>query len=97
MTIRPDIRLADAPMVPVACQRCGASVLARKASWNQTSVQWSAGASEQCQERCQASQLKPDGGGLFLACNALADTIAEAARSGSLPIVDTDVPAIPHP
>ena len=25
MTVRPDNRLADAPMVPVACRRCGAS------------------------------------------------------------------------
>ena len=42
MTVRPDNRLADSPMVPVACRRCGACVSARKSSWNQTSVQWTA-------------------------------------------------------
>ncbi len=40
MAIRPDNRLDDAPMVPVACTRCGAGVQVRKSSWNQTSVQW---------------------------------------------------------
>lgn len=95
MTARPDIRLADAPMVPVVCRRCGACVEARKSSWNQTSVQWTAEASGQCQERWQASQLNRYGGGLFLACAALAESITEAVRSGALPVVDTE-PSVPH-
>ena len=66
MTVRPDNRLADSPMVPVACRRCGASVLARKSSWNQTSVQWSAQASAQCLERQDAEQLAVTG----MACSS---------------------------
>ena len=48
MTVRPDSRLADAPMVPVSCRRCGARVLARKSSWEQTSVQWDAAGTARC-------------------------------------------------
>jgi hypothetical protein len=90
MTVRPDIRLADAPMVPVTCRRCHAGVQVRKSSWDQTSVQWTARALQQCDERCQAGELEPYGGGLFLACSALADSIADAVRRGSVSIVDTD-------
>ena len=56
MTVRPDNRYADSPMVPVACRRCGARVLARKSSWNQTSVQWDAEASARCLERRDARE-----------------------------------------
>ena len=61
-----------------------------KSSWNQTSVQWTAAASQLCQERCQAAQLEPHGGRLFLTCSALADSITAAVHSGSLSVVDTD-------
>ncbi len=92
MTVRPDIRLADVPMVSVTCRRCRADVQVRKSSWNQTSVQWTAAASQRCHERCQAAQLEPHGGQLFLTCSALADSIAEAAHNGALPVVDTSDP-----
>lgn len=89
MAVRSDNRLADAPMVPVECQRCGAGVQARKSSWNQTSVQWTAAALGRCEERCTAAQLiGPGGQGLFLACSALAGSITAAVRSGALPVVD---------
>ena len=53
--------------------RCGARVLARKSSWNQTSVQWNAEASARCQERRDAQNLAAHSArGLFLACSALA-------------------------
>lgn len=97
MTVRPDIRLADAPMVSVTCLRCHAGVQVRKSSWNQTSVQWTAAAVQSCQERCQAAELESYGSRLFLTCSALADSITEAARSGSLPVVDTDPAAMPRP
>ncbi|MEH3140538.1 MAG: ferredoxin [Mycobacterium kyogaense] len=90
MTVRPDNRLADVPMVSVTCRRCHAGVEVRKSSLNQTSVQWTAMASQQCQERCQATQLEPHGGRLFLTCSALADSITAAVQSGSLLVVDTD-------
>jgi hypothetical protein len=89
MAVRPDNRLAVAPMVPVACRRCGACVLARKSSWNQTSVQWNAEASARCIERRDAENLAAYAGrSLFLACSALNDSIIEAVRQGELPVVD---------
>ncbi|MDX1893107.1 ferredoxin [Mycolicibacterium sp. 050158] len=92
MTVRPDIRLADAPMVPVACRRCGAGVQVRKSSWNQTSVQWTGPALRNCEERCEAGQLAELGGDdLFLACSALNRSIVDAVRTGELPILDDSV------
>lgn len=89
MTVRPDNRLDDAPMVPVTCARCGAGVEVRKSSWNQTSVQWTGAALSRCEERCTAAQLGDNGGrGLFLACFALGGSIVDAVRSGALQVVD---------
>ncbi|PRI12813.1 ferredoxin [Mycobacterium shigaense] len=76
------------PMMPVACRRCGARVLVRKSSWNQTSVQWNGDAIARCAERHQAQQISTDGRGIFLACSALGDSIVDAARRGELPVVD---------
>jgi hypothetical protein len=93
MTIRPDNRYADSPMVPVACRRCGAQVLARKSSWNQTSVQWNADATAHCLERSDVEKVAAYGGrGLFLACSALNDSIIDAVRHGDLPVVDETEP-----
>jgi len=78
--IRTDNRLADSPMVPVDCQRCGAEVLARKSSWQQTSVQWNTEAETRCPERRNCT-------GLFLVCSALRGSILDAARSGRLPVL----------
>ena len=84
-----DNRLAEMPMRPVACRNCGARVLARKSSWNQTSVQWNADATARCAERAEADRMPAHaGGGVFLACSALSESITEAARHGDLPIVD---------
>ena len=89
MAVRPDNRLADSPMVPVACRRCGACVLARKSTWNQTSVQWNADASARCVERRDAEHLTEHAErGLFLACSALNGSIVDAVRTGDLPVVD---------
>jgi hypothetical protein len=92
MAARPDNRLADSPMVRVACRRCGAHVLARKSSWNQTSVQWNAEASVRCLERRDADNLAAHSArGLFLACSALNDSITDAVCRGDLPVVDGSV------
>jgi hypothetical protein len=92
MAVRPDNRLADSPMMPVACSRCGACVLARKSTWNQTSVQWNAEASAACLERRDAENLAAHSSrGLFLACSALSDSILDAVRNGDLPVVDESV------
>ncbi|HZQ31023.1 MAG TPA: ferredoxin [Mycobacterium sp.] len=88
MTPRIDDRLLDAPMVRVQCQRCGAEVLARKGSWEQTSVQWDASALAQCVERRSAGELPSHRQGLFLACSQLRNSIALAAQRGELRVLD---------
>jgi hypothetical protein len=87
--IRADNRLADMPMLPVACGSCAARVLVRKSSWNQTSVQWNAEASQRCTERAEAQKMSAHAvRGVFLVCSALNESIAEAVRRGELAIVD---------
>jgi hypothetical protein len=78
-----DNRLDTMPMAPVTCRNCGARVLVRKSSWNQTSVQWNADASKRCSER----NLHGDRG-VFLACSALGDSTVDAIRQRDLLIVD---------
>ena len=89
MTVRTDNRLADAPMVSVTCRRCGAEVLARKSSWQQTSVQWDATAMARCPQRHEAALLSERGGrGVFLSCSDLRESILVAAREGGLRVLD---------
>ncbi|HWY01587.1 MAG TPA: ferredoxin [Mycobacterium sp.] len=88
-SVREDNRLDEMPMMPVACRNCGARVLARKSSWNQTSVQWNADATARCAERAEAQKISvPGGRGVFLACSALRESILDAVRHGDLSIVD---------
>jgi hypothetical protein len=90
MSVRADNRLADAPMVPVACRACGAQVLARKSSWEQTSVQWDADALARCPQRRNAESLTAPGRPtLFLSCSELTESIHDAVAEGRLRIVDT--------
>ena len=89
MTVRTDNRLADAPMTPVGCHHCPATVLVRKSSRAQTSVQWTAAAHEACLERRESDKLAAHGNtGVFLACSALRESIVDAVRDGALPILD---------
>jgi hypothetical protein len=98
MTARTDNRLADAPMVPVTCRRCGAKVLARKSSWQQTSVQWDAAAMARCPQRRAADLLTTHGRrDVFLACSDLAESIRTAAHDGELPVVDDQPLAADRP
>lgn len=85
---REDNRLDEMPMAPVTCRECGARVLARKSSWNQTSVQWDAGALARCVERREAERLAGHHRGPFVACSALRDSIQGAVATGELAIVD---------
>src|ERR1700740_1807330 len=87
--VREDNRLDEMPMMPVACRNCGARVLARKSSWNQTSVQWNADATARCAERRETQQISAPGSrGVFLACSALSESILDAVRHGDLSVVD---------
>jgi hypothetical protein len=92
MTVRPDNRLADMPMLPVACRACGARVLARKSSWQQTSVQWDAQSSGMCEER-RRSELLP--GRIFLSCGQLRESISAAVAAGDLHVVDDELSVAP--
>jgi hypothetical protein len=88
-SVREDNRLDDMPMMPVACLNCGAHVLARKSSWNQTSVQWNADATARCAERAEAQKVSAHADrGVFLVCSALSESITDAVRVGDLSIVD---------
>ncbi|WP_193044831.1 ferredoxin [Mycolicibacterium baixiangningiae] len=96
MSVRPDNRLDDTPMAPVTCRACGADVLARKSSWQQTSVQWSAAAAQRCPQRQDNEALTSHGRKtVFLSCSELSESIAEAVRTGRLTIVDETVDAAP--
>lgn len=88
MVIRPDVRLDSAPMQPVTCSTCQARVDVRKASWEQTSIQWNADALEACHERA-ASEMTRDGLS-FRACPKLVEAIHHAADSGELEILSTE-------
>ncbi|WP_027944615.1 hypothetical protein [Amycolatopsis taiwanensis] len=92
--IRPDNRLETLPMSPVQCRRCDAVVLVRKASWQQTSIQWNQDSARTCLERKQAH----DDGLLretdFPTCSALRQTIADAAVTGELLVAQDDVAVV---
>lgn len=82
--IRPDNRLDDLPMSPLTCRRCEAVVQVRKASWQQTSIQWDESAVRTCAERRAA---RADGRVCeadFPTCSALRESISDAAVSGEL-------------
>ncbi|GAA4820878.1 hypothetical protein ACFQ0K_19085 [Nocardioides caeni] len=94
---RPDVRLDDAPMQSVSCAACGAAVLARKSSWDQVTVQWSAEAIATCDERRQS--LPPSerpNRNAFAGCGALRAAIREAAVRGQLH-VQSDEPLKTNP
>lgn len=89
MTVRPDNRLTDAPMASVVCRQCGANVLARKSTWEQTSVQWDAEGLALCRQRHDARMLSQHSGRpIFLGCSELTASILDAACHGGLAIVE---------
>jgi hypothetical protein len=90
MAVRPDVRLENGPMTPVACTTCGAAVEARKSSWDQTSIQWSSEALAACLEHRATGAGPGPNGATFPGCHALRDCIRRAAVSGTLPVQDDD-------
>ena len=73
---------------PLSCERCGTTVLVRKSSLAQTSVQWPDGA-EGCAEF--ADVLAADGPprtAVIPTCTRLRATIEEAVREGQLVVAD---------
>ena len=78
-----DLRLQDAPMHPLTCRDCAATVQVRKASWEQTTVQWDQQSVRGCIER----QGFASDGATFRGCHRLSESILAAADSGRLDIV----------
>lgn len=89
MSVRPDVRLETEGLTSVACNACGATVLARKSTWDQTSIQWSSEALSVCRERTE-DRTRTDSLGRFSGCGALRESIREAAVTGQLHIVQPD-------
>lgn len=88
MTVRPDNRLLDEPMRAVRCLQCAAQVEVRKSSWQQTSIQWHDEAVDACQERRTAKPLPGPNGDFFETCDALNESIRQAALGGALHVQD---------
>lgn len=77
-------------MQPVGCSACGAEVLARKSSWDQTTVQWTGPALERCLER-RTTEGGPERSDrpnrqAFPGCRALREAVREAAVRGVLDV-----------
>ena len=87
MTVRPDNRLLDAPLVPVVPHVRGSGAGAQE-HWAQTTVQWNADATARCIQRRDAQQLAGHGRGIFLVCSDLRESIEDSARRGDVPILD---------
>ncbi|WP_200958704.1 hypothetical protein [Nocardioides sp. Root190] len=88
------MRLETAPMQPVECGACGAQVEARKSSWDQSTVQWTAAALERCEER--RTPIEPSerrnrpNRTAFAGCSALRASVREAAVRGTLTVTDDE-------
>ena len=67
----------ESGLTDVTCQRCGAQVLVRKSSTEQTSIQWTA----EAQRRCRAFQVRTG-------CPDLRRDIGAAVARGRLPVGD---------
>ncbi|WP_406135023.1 ferredoxin [Streptomyces sp. NBC_01089] len=86
---RQDNRLLDAPMRPVVCERCAATVLVRKGSWHQTSIQWDGAAMDACEERRSTVTVDGERSGTRLeTCGRLRDTVRRAALDGVIDVPD---------
>ena len=87
--VRPDER-DEAPgwgLHQVACRRCATTVLVRKSSRAQTSIQWRGDSAKTCTELAErrAAGMHP---ALVPACESLRQTIDEAVREGRVPVSD---------
>lgn len=97
MAVRPDVRYDDAPLQTASCQSCHAIVQARKSSWEQTSIQWTAEAMDSCLERRASTPGPGTNGRTFRGCTAMRDSLREAAVRGDLEVVShEDMPTNPE-
>ena len=77
----------DGAMSEVSCRRCGTTVLVRKSSAAQTSVQWRGDSTATCTELAErrAQGLHP---AQVPVCSALRASIDEAVRAGLVPVAE---------
>ena len=85
--VRPDER-DEAPgwgLHEVTCRRCATTVLVRKSSRAQTSIQWRGDSAASCSELAEhrAAGVHP---ALVPACASLRQTIDDAVREGLVPV-----------
>lgn len=74
-------------MRELACRRCATTVLVRKNTLSQTSIQWLADAGETCTELAgQRAAGRPTA--LVAGCTALRESIDDAVREGHLEVLD---------
>jgi len=71
-------------LTEISCGHCGARVRARKASPQQTSVQWSTPAARSCARLAAAAGDRPTA--LVPTCPELRDSIDGAVREGRLEV-----------
>lgn len=84
-------------MQPVSCAMCGAEVLARKSSWEQSTLQWTAAALARCTERqTTTDRSERPNRNAFAGCAALRCSVREAAVRGDLD-VQSDEPLMTNP
>ena len=77
----------DRLMSELSCRRCATTVLVRKNTRTQTSVQWLADAGETCTELAGSRAAgKPTG--LVSGCTALRESIEDAVDDGRLCVLD---------
>lgn len=77
----------DRLMQELACRRCATTVLVRKNTLTQTSIQWLADAGETCAELAE-QRAAGRTTALLHGCAALRESIDEAVRDGRLPVLD---------
>lgn len=77
----------DRLMEELACRRCATTVLVRKNTRTQTSIQWLADAGETCTELAeQRAAGTPTG--LVSGCSALRESIEDAVTEGRISVLD---------
>ncbi|KAA0021983.1 hypothetical protein [Antrihabitans cavernicola] len=77
----------ESGMQPVECRACGTTVLARKNSFNQTSIQWTADPATSCTEYAK-DETQPRS--LRETCPRLRSSIEHAVMEGILEVRDRD-------
>ena len=77
----------DRLMQELSCRRCATTVLVRKNTLTQTSIQWLADAGQTCTELAE-QRVAGTPTGLVSGCTALRESIDDAVREGRLEVLE---------